>query len=216
MTFERLSESLGKQNPDWTDQQVYATAAHLSNSAFGGLNWKMLGKSLTGQVFLRLTMLAPDFTGSQYYFAKAGFEPGGSQVWQSFARIAAYNALVAQTLNLLNTGKVRMDHPFSVVSEDGKNVYPVRTMPEDISHALTDPRGFAYNRLNPITTKPAIEFLTGKDQQGRNASYGQQLADLLKTWFRCPSKVSGHRTRQASSCAASVSHAARIAPQRSS
>jgi hypothetical protein len=146
----------------------------------------MLGKSVTGQDFLRLTMLAPDFTGSQYYFAKAGFQAGGSQVWQSFARISAYNLLVAQTLNMLNTGKVRMDHPFSVVSDDGKNIYSVRTMPEDLAHALTDPRGFAYNRLNPVTTKPAIEFLTGKDQQGRNASYGQQLTDLLKNVVPMP------------------------------
>lgn len=186
LTFERLSDTLSKKNPDWSDAQVYATAAHLSNSAYGGLNWTMLGKSLTGQDFLRLTMLAPDFTGSQYYFAKAGFEPGGSQVWQSFARIAAYNALVAQTLNLLNTGKVHMDHPFSVVSDDGKKIYSVRTMPEDLAHALTDPRGFAYNRLNPITTKPAIEFLTGKDQQGRNASYGQQVSDLLRNVIPMP------------------------------
>jgi hypothetical protein len=191
VTFEKLSESLQKQHPDWSDAQVYTTAAHLSNSAFGVLNWKMLGKSLTGQDFLRLVMLAPDFTGSQYYFAKAGFQPGGSQVWQSFARIAAYNLLVAQTLNMLNTGKVRMDHPFSVVSEDGKNIYSVRTMPEDIANALSDPRRFAYNRLNPITTKPAIEFLTGKDQQGRNASYGQQLTDLLKNVVPMPAQSIG-------------------------
>lgn len=186
LAFDRMSESLAKINPEWSDAQVYTTAAHLSNSAFGGLNWKMLGKSLTGQDFLRLTMLAPDFTGSQYYFAKAGFQPGGSQVWQSFARISAYNLLVAQTLNMLNTGKIRMDHPFSVVSDDGKNIYNVRSMPEDIAHALTDPRGFSYNRLNPITTKPVIEFLTGKDQQGRNASYGQQLTDLLKNVVPMP------------------------------
>jgi hypothetical protein len=191
ITFEKLSESLQKQHPDWSDAQVYTTAAHLSNSAFGGLNWKMLGKSLTGQDFLRLTMLAPDFTGSQYYFAKAGFQPGGSQVWQSFARIAAYNLLVAQTLNMLNTGKVRMDHPFSVVSEDGKNIYSVRTMPEDIAKALSDPRSFAYNRLNPITTKPVVEFLSGKDQQGRNATYGQQLTDLLKNVVPMPAQSIG-------------------------
>jgi hypothetical protein len=53
-------------------------------------------------------------------------------------------------------------------------------MPEDIAHYLTDPRGSIDNRLNPITSKPAVEFLSGKDQSGRNASYGQQLGDLLK------------------------------------
>jgi hypothetical protein len=180
LSFEKLSDQLAKKNPEWSDAQVYKTASELTNSAFGGLNYKQLGLSLSGQDGLRLAMLAPDFTGSQLLFAKSGFQPGGSAVWQSFGRIALYNAAVAQLLNLMIGGKVRMDHPFSVVSPDDKNLYSIRTMPEDIAHLLTDPRSFTYNRLNPVTTKPAVEFLTGKDQRGRNADYGQQVADLLR------------------------------------
>lgn len=178
--FEKVADQLGKKNPDWGEAEVMTRAAKITNGAFGGINWRQLGVSMSSQDALRLAFLAPDFTGSQLMFAHAGLESGGSVVWQSMARIALYNMLAAQTINLLNTGSVHMDHPFSVVSKDGKNLYSVRTMPEDIAHYLTDPRGSIYNRLNPITSKPAVEFLSGKDQTGRNASYGQQLGDLLK------------------------------------
>jgi hypothetical protein len=178
--FEKVADQLSKKNPSWGDAELYSRASKIVNGAFGGVNWRQLGVSMTSQDALRLAFLAPDFTGSQLMFAHAGLEAGGSVVWQSMARIALYNMMAAQTINLLNTGSVHMDHPFGVVSEDGKNVYSIRTMPEDIAHYLTDPRGSIDNRLDPITSKPAVEFLSGKDQSGRNASYGQQLGDLLK------------------------------------
>ena len=178
--FEKVVDQLSKKNPDWGEAEVMTRAAKITNGAFGGINWRQLGVSMSSQDALRLAFLAPDFTGSQLMFAHAGLESGGSVVWQSMARIALYNMMAAQTINLLNTGSAHMDHPFSVVSKDGKNLYSIRTMPEDIAHYLTDPRGSIYNRLNPITSKPAVEFLSGKDQSGRNASYGQQLGDLLK------------------------------------
>jgi hypothetical protein len=179
-SFEKVVDQLSKKNPSWGEAEVMTRASKIVNGAFGGINWRQLGVSMTSQDALRLAFLAPDFTGSQLMFAHAGLEPGGSVVWQSMARIALYNMMAAQTINLLNTGSVHMDHPFGVVSQDGKNVYSIRTMPEDIAHYLTDPRGSLYNRMNPITSKPAVEFLSGKDQSGRNASYGQQLGDLLK------------------------------------
>jgi hypothetical protein len=37
---------------------------------------------------------------------------------------------------------VREALSFSVVSPDGKKVWTVRTMPQDMMHAMTDPRGF--------------------------------------------------------------------------
>jgi hypothetical protein len=178
--FEKVADQLGKKNPNWSEAEVMTRASKITNGAFGGINWRQLGYSMSTQDALRLAFLAPDFTGSQIMFGHAGLQAGGSVVWQSMARIALYNMLAAQTINLLNTGSVHMDHPFSVVSKDGKNLYSVRTMPEDIAHYLTDPRGSIYNRLNPITSKPAVEFLSGKDQSGRNVSYGQQLGDLLK------------------------------------
>lgn len=186
--FENVSKQISKRHPTWAEGEVYTRAATITNGAFGGVNWRQLGVSMGSQDALRLAFLAPDFTGSQLFFARAGFQPGGSVVWQSMATVAIYNALVAQILNALTTGEIHMDHPFSVQSPDGKKSYSVRTMPSDLWHALTDPRGFISNRLNPVTVRPAMEFLTGRNQSGRTASYDQQVSDFFKNVFPIPAQ----------------------------
>jgi hypothetical protein len=178
--FEKVVDQLRKRLPDAGDQEIYARASEISNAAFGGLNWKQLGVDMSSVDGLRLVMLAPDFEGSTLLFAHAGLKPGGSVVWQSMATIALYNMMVAQTINLLHNGKTDMSHPFSAQSSDGKSSYSIRSMPADLVHAMTDPRSFAYNRLNPLLIRPAIEALYHKDQTGRNVSYERQLGDLLK------------------------------------
>lgn len=179
--WERLVPQLERRHPEWTDAQRYELASKITNAAFGGLNWKQLGWSLGSTDFLRLIALAPDFTGSQLAFAKYGMQPGGSIVWQSFARIAAYNFAVAQTLNLLFNGKVRLDRPFSVQDpKDKTKVISIRTMPADIFHALTDPRSFAMNRMNPLTVRSAWELGTGRDIRGQKVGAERQLVDLLR------------------------------------
>jgi hypothetical protein len=179
--WENLAPQLERRHPDWSDERRYSLASNITNAAFGGLNWKQLGVSLASTDFLRLIALAPDFTGSQLLFAKYGVQPGGSIVWNSFARIAAYNFAVAQTLNLLFSGKVQLDHPFSVQDpKDHAKVISIRTMPGDIFHALTDPRGFTMNRLNPLTVRTAWEGLTGRDIRGEKVSGQRQVIDLLR------------------------------------
>jgi hypothetical protein len=180
-TWERLVPQLERRHPDWTDAQRYALAAKITNAAFGGINWRQLGWSMSSVDALRLVALAPDFTGSQLAFAKYGLQPGGSAVWQSFARIALYNFGVAQTLNLLFDGKIHPDHPFSVQSPTDKDkVISIRTMPSDIFHGLTDPRDFAYNRLNPLLVRTTVEGITGHDIRGQKVGAERQVVDLLK------------------------------------
>lgn len=180
-TWERLVPQLERRHPEWTDAQRYELASKITNAAFGGLNWKQLGWSMGSTDFLRLIALAPDFTGSQLAFAKYGTQPGGSIVWQSFARIAAYNFAVAQMLNLWLNGKVHLEHPFSVQDpKDSSKLISIRTMPADIFHALTDPRSFGMNRLNPLTVRTAWEFGTGRDTRGQKVSGERQLIDLLR------------------------------------
>jgi hypothetical protein len=139
-----------------------------------------MGVSMGGQDMLRLMFLAPDFTGSQFLFLKSGFEPGGSIVWQSMATMVALNAMMAQVINHFYSGQTHWEHPFSVVSDDGRHIYTVRTMPSDLWHAVTDPRGFTANRLNPVTLRPLMEFFTGRNQAGRTVSMGEQISDLIK------------------------------------
>jgi hypothetical protein len=79
----------------------------------------------------------------------------------------------------LNTGKMHPEVPFGVVSKDGKKVYSVRTMPQDIYHALTEPMDFASNRLNPLLSRTAVEAITGRDKEGRIRDTADQLKDLI-------------------------------------
>lgn len=81
---------------------------------------------------------------------------------------------------MLTSGQLHMEHPFSVVSPDGKKLYNIRTMPADIAHMLSDPRGFTYNRLNPLLARTAIEGITGRDEQGKRVTYEKELHDLLR------------------------------------
>jgi hypothetical protein len=179
--FEKFSEQIAKKSPEMSDVEVYARAAELTNNLYGGLNWRQLGVSATTRDAFRLFALAPDFTGSQIGYFKNAFEHGtASPVWQSAARIAAYNFLAAQVGNLLMSGKIRLDHPFGVVSPDDKQVWSVRTMPSDIAHSITDPRGFIYNRLNPSTVRPLVEFVSGVDSKGKRATAETQINDLLR------------------------------------
>jgi hypothetical protein len=178
--FEKVSKQLGERNKNWSPDQVDFAASKIVDAAFGGLNWKMLGTSMNTRDALRLFLLAPDFTGSQVAFAKYGFQPGGSVIAQSLGRIALYNFAAAQALNLLVNGKIHPEHPFAVVSPDGKNVMSVRTMPQDIFHAMTDPRGFIYNRLNPLTMRTGAEYLQGRDEQGKQVTAEKQVHDLLR------------------------------------
>jgi GGDEF domain-containing protein len=178
--FEKVVDQVSKRHPNWTTDQVHFASSKLVDAAFGGLNWKMLGMSMNGVDALRLIALAPDFSGSQILFAKYGLEPGGSVVGQSLARIALYNFGVARVLNMLISGKPHFEHPFGVVSPDDKKVYSMRTMPQDIYRALTDPRQFIYNRLNPLLTRSVVEAMTGRDERGRAVTYQSELHDLLR------------------------------------
>lgn len=187
--FEKVVSQLEQRHPNWKTDDVHYTASKIVDSAFGGLNWRMLGVSMNSQDALRLAMLAPDFTGSQVLFAKYGLQPGGSVVNQSLARIALYNFAVARVLNLMVSGKAHNEQPFAVVSPDEKKAWTVRTMPQDIAHALSDPRNFAYNRLNPLVARTGWEALTGRDERGKRVTAEKELMDLFKNVTPIPAQA---------------------------
>ncbi len=185
-SFEKVVNQIAKRNPGWSDDQVQFQASKIVDAAFGGLNYKMLGMSMNSRDALRLVMLAPDFTGSQLLFGKYGFDPGGSVVQQSLGRIALYNFAVARVLNLLISQNLHMEHPFSVVSPDEKKLFSIRTMPADLAHALTDFRGFASNRLNPVLGRTGLELLTQRDSQGKVVTTQKEILDLLRNVLPIP------------------------------
>jgi hypothetical protein len=187
--FDKVAKQLEEKNRNWSRDQVDMATSRIVDAAFGGLNYKMLGVSMASQDAARLFFLAPDFTGSQALFAKYALQPGGSVIAQSLGRIALYNFAAAQILNLLTTGQIHPEHPFGVVSSDDKNVWTVRTMPQDMLHAMTDPRGFIYNRLNPLIARTGAEAVLGRDSQGRKVDAQQEVHDLLRNILPIPGQA---------------------------
>jgi len=176
----KFADRLKTAEPGMDDMTRYKVAGQMANYRFGGINYTALGRSKTTQDILRLAFLAPDWAESNLKdlgMAAKFPKMGGTDL----ARIALYNFVTARALNAaLHNGNMHMESPFGVVSEDGKKVYSVRTMPSDLWHLATNPRDYAFNRLNPLFSRTGLELATGKDKMGHERNTGQQVLDLLK------------------------------------
>lgn len=167
-----------------SDRQMAEMAAKGVNARFGNLNtaFDAMPRSKTFKQLLRLSTFAPDFLESTMREYGQAFTRYGGAQRASLIRAALMMYVTARLANaLLNHGDTKPDpeHAFTIVI-DGRN-YSLRTDVGDFLHLVTDPRGFIYNRLNPLTTRPAIEFLSGRDQYGRQKSFPHQAKDLAKS-----------------------------------
>jgi hypothetical protein len=184
----KFDERLKQMYPNLDERTRLKVAGEMANNRFGGQNYLALGLSSTARDLMRLTLLAPDWFLSQARDAGALVGPFAKLRGQDLGRIALYNFVVAQTLNKINTGRFHFDTPFGVQSQDGKKVYSVRTMPQDLFHAVTDFRDYSANRLNPIISRTAVEAITGRDKQGKLRDMGEQLKDLLSNVIPIPAQ----------------------------
>ena len=172
------------ENPDWGENQVYTRAAQEANNRFGGQNMAQLGLNKSWRDAMQLGLLAPDWFLSEVR-SMVSLVNGGSKITAvDMAKYAAFQVVAARVLNLAVSGKARWDHPFGVVNPgDGKRpdqVYSLRSLPGDVAHFISDPRGALYNRLNPATMKIMMEVLTRKDRTGRPVNTPQMVHDALQ------------------------------------
>lgn len=171
----RAYKSLVERYRNLGDIDPMRSAARHTNELFGGLNYRDLGRSATTQDFLRLTTLAPDWLESELRLVKRSLGGEGKAAAvianQDNFRLAAYLFLATRVMNLMVSGKVHPEAPFGVVQENGpgkdNTVWSVRTLPTDMLHALTEPREFLANRLNPLTVRTAMDLVSGRDEYGR-------------------------------------------------
>lgn len=162
-----------------TKDQAYALTAREANAAFGELNYTMMARNKTFQDVLRTALLAPDFLEARGRFVGQALKPYGREQAVALAGGALGLYVAARAMNAaLNKGNPQWDpeDAFNVV-HNGKT-YTLRSVPADIAHLLTDPRGFIYNRLNPLYGKGAIEGITGRDQYGRKLNAVDEAKDL--------------------------------------
>jgi hypothetical protein len=176
--FDRNTEHYPKLSRD----QVLKLSSEQANAAIGGQNWEAMGMSKTAQDLMRLGGLAPDFLISSWRAKGQAFKPYGRE---QFAAIAIRGTIMLYATAKIIEGiasmvddknEVHWDRPFSVTIDDTE--YSVRSEQGDIYHAIRDPRGFIYNRLNPAIVKPAIEYLTGRDRFGRK----RDTLEVLQDW----------------------------------
>lgn len=170
--------------PNLSDRQVAEMTAKQSNAAFGNLNtaFDSMHRTKTFKQLLRLALFAPDFLEARGRFVGQAFTKYGGEQRAALIRGALVMYAASRIANaVLNNGDAKWDaeHAFSVV-HSGRS-FSLRTVQGDLLHAVTDPRGFIYHRMNPLTTRPLVEFLSGRDQYGRQKSFSHQAKDLAES-----------------------------------
>ena len=191
--FKKMFDKYATAHPDWEDDAVAEHAAKHVNNAFGGQNWKEMGRSATTQDWFNLVSLAPDWLESEMRFAastmnNAGLgagkyreEEGKNFSRQQVAVMAAGTYMMARVLNGLYSGDPHFETPFGLATKDkdGKTIeFGVRTLPGDIMHMASDPKGFLTGRESPFV-RTAQELVTGRNQFGQKLTDGEKFADVV-------------------------------------
>lgn len=183
---ERYADQL-KSGKLTRDQLLYNTAKQ-ANAAFGELNYKSMGRNPTLQDALRIGLLAPDFLEARLKFAGQALRPYGHEQQAALIRGALIMGMGAQMINLMfgDDHEMHWDRPFSAII--GGREYSPRSVVGDIAHLITDPRGFWYNRINPLWGKPLYELGTGRNSQGQKETIEDGITNILKSWIPIPAQ----------------------------
>jgi hypothetical protein len=189
-----------------TDEQIMSLTADQSNAAFGELNYAKLARNPTIQDVFRLIGLAPDFLEARIRFAGQAMRPYGGipkklsdltpneQAMAAVVRGALGMYVTARIANsLLNNGDAKWgaDKAFSVVWGDEE--FTLRSVPGDVMHLVTDPQGFAYNRLSPFLALPIIKALSRRDEFGRYMDLQDQVNSFAATSVPIPFQTKNER-----------------------
>ena len=193
--FRKMFDQYAQRHPEseWSDDAVAKHAADHVNNAFGGINWRHMGRSATTQDWFHLVSLAPDWLEAEMR-STAGLLNGvglGAGKYQpeetkNFSRtqvatVAAGLWTLARISNLLYSGDAHYEAPFGLATKDndGKTVvYSMRTLPTDILHLASDPIGFAKGRLSPFV-RTGEELYTGRNQYDQKLTDSEKYVDLI-------------------------------------
>jgi hypothetical protein len=197
MALHALDRNVKRYGGKLSSDQILRFTTEQANAAFGHLNYAQLGRNRTLQDVLRLTLLAPDFLEARGRFVGQALKPYGREQARALATGAAVMYIGARVLNQVLNGNSYANDPKMAFSVRVKNrTYSLRTVQGDILQLITNPREFVEHRLNPVTTRPLLEAITGRDTFGRPRRAKDQLQDFAKTW--CPSRCSRSPGRKTS------------------
>ena len=118
------------KHPEATDAQLAAARRSIAaevNAAYGGLNWEALGVNKTTQALLRASLLAPDWTFSNWLNLSTAFKggPAGSAARMFWVRSAATGVVLSQLTSKLLSGQFSKDPTQVYLGKDkkGRDVY---------------------------------------------------------------------------------------------
>lgn len=198
--FKKMFDQYAQRHPDWSDDAVAKHAADHVNNAFGGINWRHMGRSATTQDWFHLVSLAPDWLEAEMR-STAGLLNGvglGAGKYQpeetkNFSRtqvatVAAGLWTLARISNQLYSGDMHYEAPFGLATKDsdGKTVvYSMRTLPTDVLHLASDPTGFLKGRLSPFV-RTGEELYSGRNQYDQKLTDSEKYVDLVSNMVPIP------------------------------
>lgn len=182
--LERNTERYGGK---MSEDQILSMTADQANAAFGGLNYRMLGRNKTMQDVLRLTLMAPDFLEARARFGGQALKPGGREQLAALGLGAAAAYTGARVLNSLLDDKhdPHWDKPFSLVH--GGKEYSLRTVQGDMYDAATDSAKFIKNRLSPLVNT-GVQSVYGVDRFGNKATPMERAKNAAKELIPIPAQ----------------------------
>lgn len=176
-TYRNALERNLQRYPELPPNEAKQITATQVNSAFGELNWRLMGINPTFQHFLRLALLAPDFQAAQHGFAAQIFTKYGGEQRMAAAIMIASVYTGARILNQIfdNDPHWELKRAFSVVH--GGREYGIRTIASDAQRAFTDTSQYIYHRLSPIASS-AAEFVSKTSAMGRKETGGEAAKNI--------------------------------------
>ena len=201
-----IANRIKADHPNWSPEEIDAQAgkiaAEFANNKFGGLNYTLLGRALSTQRIMRRLMLAPDFLESTGRSIVDVADTHGPVLAAHLLEFNIAHALTAAGINLalhhdendtspsgiLKSSHI-LDHPYGVVSADGKSVYGLRTTVTDFIHMMNAPKEFLYNRVAP-PLRAGYETLTQRNEYGRKESLGEAAKAIPRATL--PIQIQSH------------------------
>lgn len=199
--FERNVDRFGGGKPGTeaklTRDEIHLMTAMQANAAFGGLDpafFQHLNRmnNRTYKAVEHMLMFSPDFTKARGQFVAQAVGKYGTEQRTALLRGALVIYTSARIINAilnrdegLKGAKWAPQDALNIVTPKswgrmGGKRYGLRTVQGDLLNLVNDPVQWGYNRLNPVTLRPTIEFLTGRDNFGRQESKEHFFKDYAK------------------------------------
>jgi hypothetical protein len=193
MDYSKKSSAWIANHPNATEGMITAASRSFGkevSSAYGGLNWEVLGRTPTFVSLNRALLLAPDWTWSNYYLAKQALQsgPGAAAARMHFITALVGGGIITEGLSKVLSGHFTDQnapgHEFEVEVRPGVYVSFFRGAIGDVLRMtnLTKELGIV-GPIHFTAGKTAPLIRTGVGWLGNVTPTGQKLFSFEKDWW---------------------------------